>query len=63
MHCIGICVLFSTIISIITTKILAAYYFKIISSHVDDMCEMTNEFVRAIFEILHRSKQNSDLEE
>lgn len=33
------CVTTSVAVSIATTKILAAYYFKIVDSYVDEMCK------------------------
>lgn len=35
------CTTTSVAVSIATTKILAAYYFKIIDSYVDEMCKET----------------------
>lgn len=34
--------------SIITTKILATYYFKIVDGYVEDMINKTKEFVEAM---------------
>lgn len=41
-------VVVSVIASIITTKILAAYYFKIVDGYVNDICDKTEEFVDAM---------------
>ena len=35
----------SIAVSIATTKILAAYYFKIVDSYVDEMCKETRRFI------------------
>lgn len=39
------CVTTSIAVSIATTKILAAYYFKIVDSYVDEMCKETRRFI------------------
>ena len=39
------CVTTSVAVSIATTKILAAYYFKIVDSYVDEMCKEMRRFV------------------
>lgn len=33
----------SILVSVITTKILATYYFKKVDGYVKDMCEMTTK--------------------
>ena len=42
---IVICVVCSVAASVITTKILATHYFKIVDGYVDDVCSKTKEFV------------------
>ncbi len=42
---LAICIFCSIVVSILTTKILATHYFKIVNGYVDDMCNKTNEFV------------------
>lgn len=39
------CVTTSIAVSIATTKILAACYFKIVDSYVDEMCKETRRFI------------------
>lgn len=43
-----ITVLVAVIASTITTKILAAHYFKIVDGYVNDICNKTKEFVDAM---------------
>lgn len=45
MWIIPICIVFSFATSIVTTKILAEHYFKIMNQYVDSMCDSTKEFV------------------
>ena len=42
------CIVCSVVTSVITTKILAVHYFKIIDDYVEDMTRMTKEFVDAM---------------
>ena len=48
--CNGIlpCFICSVVTSVITTKILAAHYFEIVDSYVEDMTRQTKEFVDAM---------------
>lgn len=39
------CVVCSVVTSVITTKILATRYFKIVDGYVDDVCSKTKDFV------------------
>lgn len=43
-----ICIGCSVVASVITTKILATYYFKIVDSYVDDMCHKTKRFIKDV---------------
>ena len=45
-----VCVIVSSIVSAITTKILVTYYYKIVDDHVAIMCDMTIKFVSNILE-------------
>lgn len=36
------------IVSVITTKILATHYFKIVDGYVEDVCNQTKNFVEFI---------------
>ena len=45
------CATTSAAVSIATTKILAAYYFKIVDSYVDEVCKETRRFVKNKMEI------------
>lgn len=38
----------SVITSIITTKILATHYFKIVDGYVNEICNKTKEFVDSV---------------
>lgn len=42
------CIVCSIVTAAITTKILAAHYFKIVDGYVEDMTRMTKEFVDAM---------------
>lgn len=48
------CVTTSAAVSIATTKILAAYYFKIVDSYVDEKCKETRRFVNEACEEINR---------
>lgn len=48
------CATTSAAVSIATTKILAAYYFKIVDNYVDGMCERTRKFVDEACEQINR---------
>lgn len=49
----------SVIISAITAKIVATYYFKKIDGYVEEMCEMTEKNNNLIKAILHKFNGNS----
>lgn len=55
-------VIISIIVSIVTTKIMATHFCKIMDDHVTSMCDMTKKFVTDILEQCKR-KQNYDQEE
>ena len=42
-----VCVVSSTVTSIIVTKILATRYFEIVDGYVEEMCKKTKDFVNA----------------
>lgn len=44
----------SVAVSIATTKILAAYYFEIVDSYVDEMCKETRRFIDEACEEINR---------
>ena len=46
--CIALCIVCSIAASIITTKVLATHYFKIVDGYVKEMTEMTVNFVNSI---------------
>lgn len=48
MWIIVTCVACSIITSVVTTKILATHYFKIVDGYVDEMCGKTREFVNSV---------------
>lgn len=43
-----ICLIISICVSMITTKILATHYFKIVDGYVEDVCNQTKNFVESI---------------
>ena len=49
----------SIIVSVITTKIVANYYFKKVDGYVKEMCEMTNKNNEKTLAILHRLHRTS----
>lgn len=49
----------SIIVSVITTKIVATYYFKKVDGYVKEMCEMTNKNNEKTLAILHKLQRNS----
>lgn len=48
MENIVISIVCSVIASVITTKVLATHYFKIVDGYVNDICNKTKEFVDAM---------------
>lgn len=49
----------SILASVITTKILATYYFKKLDGYVKDMCEMTAKNNENMLSILRKLQRNS----
>lgn len=43
-----LCIVCSVLSSIITTKILATHYFKIVDGYVEDVCNNTKKFVNDV---------------
>ena len=43
-----LCIVCSALSSIITTKILATHYFKIVDGYVDEICNNTKKFVEDV---------------
>lgn len=41
-----VCIGCSIVASVITTRVLATHYFKIVNGYVDDICNKTKEFVQ-----------------
>ena len=55
------CVTTSIAVSIATTKILAAYYFKIVDSYVDEMCKETRRFINEACEEKEKEGEPDEL--
>ena len=53
----------SVIVSAITAKIVATYYFKKVDGYVKEMCEMTIESNENTLVTLRRLQKNSSQEE
>ena len=53
----------SIIVSAITAKIVATYYFKKVDGYVKEMCEMTTKSNEDALAILHKLQKNSYLKE
>lgn len=49
----------SIIVSAITAKIVATYYFKKVDGYVKEMCEMTAKSNEDALAILHKLQRNS----
>jgi hypothetical protein len=49
----------SVIVSAITAKIVATYYFKKVDGYVKEMCEMTIKSNENTLAILHRFQKSS----
>lgn len=49
----------SIIVSAITAKIVATYYFKKVDGYVKEMCEMTNKNNEETLSIVHKLQRNS----
>ena len=49
----------SIIVSAITAKIVATYYFKKVDGYVKEMCEMTNKNNEEMLSIVHKLQRNS----
>ena len=58
-----ITIIISAIISAITAKIVATYYFKKVDGYVKEMCEMTTKSNEDTLTILHKLQKNSYLKE
>lgn len=56
-------IIVSTIVSAITAKIVATYYFKKVDGYVKEMCEMTIKSNENTLVILRRLQKNSSQEE
>lgn len=48
----------SIIVSAITAKIVATYYFKKVDGYVKEMCEMTNKNNEKTLSIVHKLQRN-----
>ena len=48
----------SIIVSAITAKIVATYYFKKVDGYVKEMCEMTNKNKEKTLSIVHKLQRN-----
>lgn len=53
----------SIIVSAITAKIVATYYFKKVDGYVKEMCEMTNKNNEKTLSIVHKLQRNPPPEE
>lgn len=51
---VALCVICSVIASVITTKILATHYFKIVDGYVSDITNKTKEFVEKVKIKVHK---------
>ena len=51
------------VISALTAKIVATYYFKKVDSYVKEMCEKTIENNKQTLAILHKLQKSSSQEE
>lgn len=49
-----ICMVCSVTASVITTKILATHYFKIVDGYVDDVCSKTKDLIEMIKTKVHK---------
>lgn len=58
-----VCIGCSVVVSVITTKILAIHYFGIVNGYVDEICNMTRDFVRKTESMICRYQQKNDQEE
>ncbi len=58
MEIIGV----SILVSVITTKILATYYFKKVDGYVKEMCEMTIESNKDTLSILRNTVRGISIE-
>lgn len=56
-------IIVSAIISAITAKIVATYYFKKVDGYVKELCEMTNKNNEKTLSILRRLYKNPDPKE
>ena len=50
-------IIVSVIISVVTAKIVATYYFKEIDGYVKEMCEMTEKSNQHTLAILHKLQE------
>ena len=57
-----ICIGCSVVASIVTTKILATHYFKVVNGYVNDICSKTRDFVREVESTICKYQQKNDQE-
>ena len=55
MDMVVVCLLITFITSVITTKVLATYYFKIVDDYVQEMVDMTMQYLEALRQELEAS--------
>ncbi len=55
---IGISIVASAVTSAVVTKILAAYYFKIVDDYVKDMCDMTKESNKTTLDAINKLERS-----
>lgn len=58
-----VCIGCSVVVSVITTKLLAIHYFGIVNGYVDEICNMTKDFVHKTESMICRHQQKNDQEE
>lgn len=52
-----VCIECSIVASVITTRVLATHYFKIVNGYVDDICNKTKEFVQKMESTICKHQQ------
>ena len=62
-----VCIGCSVVASVVTTRLLAAHYFKLVNGYVDDICNKTKDFVQStesmICKCQHKDVSQSNADE
>ena len=55
-----VCIGCSVVASVVTTRLLATHYFKMVNDYVDDVCGTTKKFVQQAESVMYKRQQKDD---